>query len=668
MDRVNAAHSCRGEWLEEAENRPVNESATPDFRAVCAARFDRRSVLRGALGAAAAATMGTSAIALMARARPAQASDSPFRFTEIGHGVDRTHHVALGHKAEILLRWGDPVLPGAPAFDPLNQSGAAQAMQFGYNNDFIGFVPLPFGSGASDRGLLCVNHEYTNEEVMFPGLGGGYDKAFSQATPELVAVEMAAHGGSIVEVAREAGGAWRPVAGSAYNRRITAGETEMILTGPAAGHPRLKTEADPSGMRVVGTLNNCAGGITPWGTYLMAEENFNQYFLGDWTGHEEARNFRRYGIPGNGYAWGRFHDRFDIAKEPNEANRFGWVVEVDPLDPASAPRKRTALGRLKHEGAESIVNADGRIVVYMGDDQRFDYLYKFVSAGRLAPDDRAANMDLLDSGTLYVAKFHADGTLSWLPLVFGSGPLTPENGFDSQADVLVETRLAADLLEATPMDRPEDVQPNPATGKVYVLLTNNSKRRADDLNPVNDRADNIWGQIVELSPRAGDHAALAADWSLLVRCGDPADPATGAAWNAGTSANGWFACPDNAAADGLGRLWVATDQGGSWPKTSGTADGLWGLETEGSGRGTGRMFFRVPVGAELCGPVLTPDSRTLFLAVQHPATDGTKYFPGFERSSTFEDPATRWPDFQPDMPPRPSVVAVTKDDGGVVGG
>ncbi|MBT6119435.1 MAG: PhoX family phosphatase, partial [Rhodospirillaceae bacterium] len=448
----------------------------------------------------------------------------------------------------------------------------------------------------------------------------------------------------------------------------TAGETEMILTGPAAGHARLQTDADPSGTRVVGTVNNCAGGITPWGTYLMAEENFHYYFMGTLEGHAEARNYKRYGVPGNGYAWGRYHDRFDIDKEPNEANRFGWVVEVDPLDPSSTPRKRTALGRFKHEGAETIVNGDGRVVAYMGDDQRFDYLYKFVSAGRVSPDDRAANMDLLDSGTLYVAKFHADGSMSWLPLVFGEGPLTPGNGFESQADVLIETRLAADLLAATPTDRPEDVQPNPATGKVYVLLTNNSKRQAGDLNPVNDRADNIWGQIVEIVPRGGDHGALAADWSLLVQCGDPADPATGAAWNAATGADGWFACPDNAAADGLGRLWVATDQGGGWSKASGTADVLWGLETEGPGRGTGHMFFRVPVGAELCGPLLTPDSKTLILAVQHPATDGVKDYPGFERSSTFEDPATRWPDFEPGMPPRPSVVVVTKNDGGVIGG
>ena len=252
-------------------------------------------------------------------------------------------------------------------------------------------------------------------------------------------------------------------------------------------------------------------------------------------------------------------------------------------------------------------------------------------------------------------------------MVHGEGPLNAENGFNSQADVLIETRRAADLLKATPMDRPEDVEPNPKTGKVYVMLTNNSKRKADNLDGPNSRAANIWGQIVELSPAGGDHAADRADWSVLVRCGNPKDSAVAADWNAATSENGWFACPDNCAVDPEGRLWVTTDQGSNWRKASGTADGVWSLETEGDLRGTGKMFFRVPVGAEMCGPKFTPDGKTLFVAVQHPATDGTKDFPGFERASTFEDPATRWPDFIEGIPPRPSVVVITKDDGGVIG-
>jgi len=337
------------------------------------------------------------------------------------------------------------------------------------------------------------------------------------------------------------------------------------------------------------------------------------------------------------------------------------------MDPTSTPKKRTALGRFKHEGAESVIAPNGHVVVYMGDDQRFDYVYKFVGHGRFDPNDRAANMDLLDSGTLFVAKYDEGGTVSWMPLVFGTGGLTPENGFNSQADVLIDTRQAADILGATPMDRPEDVEANAVTNKVYVMLTNNSKRKADQVDFINQRESNIWGQIVEMTPPDGDHGALTYRWDILVQCGNPSVGEVGATFNPSTSENGWFSCPDNCAVDNAGNLWITTDQGGSWKKASGTADGVWAMETEGANRGTGKMFFRVPVGAEMCGPQFSPDNTSLFVAVQHPATDGAKHFPGFERNSTFEDPATRWPDFKDGMPPRPSVVAITKKDGGTIG-
>ncbi len=666
MTKTDLSHySNRAEAYEASEDVPANRSNAPTFGDVVNRRFGRRDVLRGALGVAAMGAIAGSGL-LGAGPRQALAASASYNFSEIAHGVDETHHVAPGYRAEVLIRWGDPVTADAPAFDPMNQTAEAQAKQFGYNNDYVGYIGLPYGSDNAERGLLCVNHEYTNEEVMFPGLGRQDGEAdFAGMTRALVDIEMAAHGGSIVEI-EKVEGTWRLVRGGALNRRITASDTEMEISGPAAGHPLLQTSADASGTRVIGTLNNCAGGITPWGTYLMAEENFHGYFLGTAEGHPQQAALERYGVPGGWYAWGRHHDRFDVTKEPNEPNRFGWVVEVDPLDPAATPKKRSALGRFKHEGAESLVNADGRVVVYMGDDQRFDYLYKFVSAGRVTPGDRAANLDLLDEGTLYVARFNDDGSLDWLPLVQGEGPLTAENGFPDQATVLIHTRLAADALGATPMDRPEDVEPNPKSGKVYVMLTNNSKRQPDQIDAANPRAANSFGQIVEISPAEGDHAATRDRWEMLVLCGDPADPSVGARWNAATSENGWFASPDNCAVDHMGRLWVTTDQGSNWSK-SGTADGVWALETEGELRGTGRMFFRVPIGAEMCGPVFTPDDTTLFVAVQHPATDGTKAYPGFERSSTFEDPATRWPDFQEGMPPRPSVVAITKADGGKIG-
>jgi secreted PhoX family phosphatase len=661
--------SSRGEYFEALEDIPVNPSQEPTLGDLIHRRFNRRELLKGALGVVAVGTLarlslGGEAEAISASGK-ASAAASDFAFEEIAHGVDQTHHVAPGYSADILIRWGDPVLSGAPAFDPMAQSAAAQLGQFGYNNDFVGFVPLPFGSENSDHGLLCVNHEYTDEEVMFPG-HGRLDRAFSKLTPELVDIEMACHGGSVIEIRKE-GGKWRVVEGSRYARRINALDTAMRVAGPAAGHARLQTAEDPSGTKVIGTINNCAGGITPWGTYLMAEENFHYYFRGSLEGNPEKTNYQRYGVPGNRYAWARYHKRFDLNAEPNAGNRYGWIVEVDPLDPDAMPVKRTALGRFKHEGAESIVNKDGRLVLYSGDDQRFEFLYKFVTAGRVDMRNRAANRDLLDAGTLYVARFDADGTLSWLPLVHGQGALTADNGFDRQADVVVEARRAATLLGATPMDRPEDVEPNPVNGKVYVMLTNNSKRKPDAVDAANPRAKNIWGHVLELTPDDGDHGATTARWDILVKAGNPADPAAAALWNPATSEDGWFACPDNCSIDPQGRLWVATDQGSNWKKASGTADGVWALDTQGGAKGTGRMFFRVPVGAEMCGPCFTPDGKTLFVAVQHPATDGTKHFPGFERSSTFEDPATRWPDFQDGMPPRPSVVAITKDDGGVIG-
>jgi uncharacterized protein len=655
----------QGKLFDRSVDMPSNPSAEPTIGDVIARRFVRRYILKGAL---AATTVSAIAGPLLASvSRPAMADAMPsFRFDEIVHGVDETHHVAPGYDADVLIRWGDPVLPGAPAFDPLKQTAAAQAQQFGYNCDFIGYAPLPRSSTSPSSAILCVNQEYTSEELMFPGVPRQDRKGidFKDMTKQLVDIEMAAHGASLVEVRRE-GAKWQLVKDSRYNRRITA-ETPMRIAGPAAGHDRLKTKADPTGTRVNGMLNNCAGGMTPWGTYLSAEENFHGYFWGSAEGTAEAANHKRYGVPEMGYAWGKYYDRFDVAKEPNEANRFGWMVEIDPYDPASVPVKRTALGRLKHEGAESIVNKDGRVVLYQGDDERFEYVYKFVTEGRFNAGDPAANRDLLDRGTLYVARFDADGTLAWLPLVFGQGPLTAANGFNSQADVVIDTRRAADLLKATPMDRPEDVEPNPRTNKVYVLLTNNSRRKAEQIDAANPRAGNEFGHIIEIAPADGDHAATTAKWEILVRCGDPSQAAVGALYNPATSANGWFASPDNCAIDGLGRLWIATDQGEAWAK-SGTADGLWSMETEGSLRGASRMFFRVPVGAELCGPCFAPDDETLFLAIQHPGVDGAKDYNPFAREASFADPPTRWPDFQPNMPPRPSVVAITKRGGGKIG-
>ncbi|CDX59988.1 conserved hypothetical protein [Mesorhizobium plurifarium] len=654
----------RSSQLEDNDGPPVNPTDNRTMGEIIAARFSRRGFLMGSLAVSAiAATVSPLALIAADEARAAEAS--AFKFDELEAGIDDKHHVAPGYDADVLLRWGDPLFADSPEFDPLKQSAEAQARQFGYNNDYVGYIPI---DGSAEHGLLVVNHEYTNPHLMFPGIVSIVEKdgkktaEVAPLSKQQVDVEMAAHGGTIVEI-RKQDGKWQVVRDGKLNRRIMS-TTEMALSGPVAGHDRVKTNADPSGAKVIGTVNNCAGGVTPWGTYVMAEENIHGYFSGELPeGHKEAANYKRLGIPEGAYEWGAHYDRFNLAKEPNEPNRFGWIVEVDVNDPASVPRKRTAMGRFKHEGAESIVARDGRVVFYLGDDERFDYVYKFVTAGKFNADDRAANMNLLDDGTLHVAKFAEDGSVEWMPIVFGQGPLTAKNGFASQADVLIETRRAADLLGATKMDRPEDIQPNAGNGKVYVMLTNNSKRKADQVDAANPRAENAFGHIIEIVEDGGDFAATKGKWEVLLKCGDPSVGEVGATFSTATTAHGWFGMPDNCAVDSAGRLWVATD--GQGPKATGRTDGLWAVDTEGAARATSKLFFRVPIGAEMCGPLFAPDDQTAFVAVQHPG-DGGEDWEGFGRPSHYEDPSTRWPDFKPDMPVRPSVVAITKQGGGKI--
>lgn len=634
-------------WLDD-DDIASNESANRSFDAVLEARLSRRDVLKWGLAGIAAGGLGLGS-AQAAVAKPASA------FAELAHGYDDNLNVAQGFETQIVMRWGDAVLPGASAFNPNKHTAGDQAAQFGYNNDFIGFMPLPLGSDNSEHGLLCVNHEYTNHYLMFDGVGKG---ELAKISDEQLAIEMAAHGHSVVEIKLQ-DGEWQAVADSAFNRRITTSGTAMRLSGPAAGHKRLQTAADSEGKTVIGTINNCAGGVTPWGTVLIAEENFHAYFSGDASQTTEARNHKRCGLKDKSrFAWARIDERFDVSKHPHEPNRFGWMVELDPYDPSAQPVKRTALGRFKHEGATTVVNKDGRVVVYSGDDQRFDYLYRFVSNGKFDAKNREANRDLLDDGVLSVAKFEDDGSLSWIPLIFGEGPLTPDNDFHSQADVLIETRRAGDLVGATPMDRPEDVETNPVNGAVYLMLTNNSKRTEEQVDAANPRAKNKHGHVLELLPpegrgRMANHTADTYRWNILLLAGDPQNPEHGAKYHPDVSKDGWLSCPDNCAFDPQGRLWIATDGA---PK-SGFADGVWVCDVEGTERALTRHVFRAPRGAEVCGPCFTPDGSTLFVAIQHPAD---------EKGSTFAQPSTRWPDFDNQLPPRPSVVAIRRQDGKAV--
>jgi secreted PhoX family phosphatase len=409
-------------------------------------------------------------------------------------------------------------------------------------------------------------------------------------------------------------------------------------------------------MRPVGTFANCAGGVTPWGTILTAEENFDDYFTGAYLPESHEARYRRYGIDTRTwYDWDKSEARFDMTREPNEPHRFGWIVEYDPYDPDSVPVKRTALGRFKHECATTVVNRDGRVVVFSGDDEVFEYVYRFVSDAVYTPGLPEANRDVLDHGTLSVARFADDGTVRWLPLVYGEAGLTPENGFHSQAEVLIYAREAADIVGATPMDRPEDVEVNPVAGALYVVLTKNHEREAP--NVANPRAANPYGHILELTPPGIrdelDYAAETWYWDAFLQGGNPENPAHDAMYLAPVSARGWLANPDNVAFDGQGRIWICTD---GQESSIGKGEGLYAADCSGAAKGATRLFFTAPRGAEITGPAFTPDSRTLFVSIQHPG-----------EGSSFRDPATRWPDFDPDMPPRPAVVAITHEKGHVLG-
>nr|WP_306744069.1 PhoX family phosphatase [Saccharothrix yanglingensis] len=589
-------------------------------------------------------------------------------FTAVTPNTEDRVVVPDGYDQSVVIRWGDPVLPGAPAFDFDRQTAAAQAKQFGYNNDFCGLVPL---GGPGDRWLMVSNHEYSTEDAMFRGWRA------DSTTREQVEIAWAAHGMSVVLVERDRrSGRLTAKVDRRYNRRVTV-TSEFRMTGPAAGSDLLKTSADPSGTKVLGTLNNCAGGVTPWGTVLSGEENFNQYFANAGTVTDPVAKARlsRYGLSGgaSGRRWEKFDKRFDVAQEPNEVNRFGWVVEIDPLDPTSTPVKHTALGRFKHEGANVIIARDGRVVAYMGDDERFDYLYKFVSDERYKPGNskhaREHNKKLLDKGTLYVAKFTGDspaaeipgtgalpsdgefdGTGEWIPLAAGNRSFVP--GFTAE-EVYVFTRQAADKVGPTKMDRPEDVEPNPRNRRVYAALTNNTDRGKagkEGATEPNPRPNNRHGHVLELEERRGDNTATAFSWKLLLVCGDPnaADTYFGGYDKSQVSP---ISCPDNVAFDSRGNLWISTDG-----NALGSNDGLFAVPVEGKYRGRVKQFLTVPRGAETCGPVVEDDF--VLVSVQHPGEiDG----------ASADTPLSHWPDGGASQP-RPAVVAAWKKDKGRICG
>ncbi|MFM9884278.1 MAG: PhoX family protein [Burkholderiales bacterium] len=584
-------------------------------------------------------------------------SDTLIGFASVPTSWDDKLTIPPGYRSQVLYAWGDATgVQGQPMpafrWDGSN-SAADQALQAGMNHDAIEYFALPPGSKSSTSALFAINHEYIDDGLL-------HADGMTTWNAEKVAKAQASHGVSVIEVAQR-GNRWEVVRPSQYARRITA-RTPMTLSGPAAGHESLRTAADPLGREVLGTINNCAGGYTPWGTYLTCEENFNMYFANAGTIPPEQR---RYGIGASSvYRWNEFDARFDAGAHPNEPNRFGWVVEIDPYDREWKPVKRTAMGRIKHEGAMVTIALDGRIVVYTGDDERFEYIYKFVSAKPWNPQDRAANRDLLDAGTLFVAKFSEQGQGAWIGLTHGKNGLTAANGFNTQADVLIKTRQAADTVGATKMDRPEWVAVHPVTQDVYLALTNNALRGTDKqpgVDAANPRPRNAYGHIVRWREQGGDVSAHKFRWEHFVLAGDT--QSTDAAGR-GTVKGDSFGSPDGLWFDARGLLWIQTDVAAADLRRPEYARiGNNQMLAADVFTGEIRRFLVGPKDCELTGVTMSPDGKTMFVNIQHPGE-----LPGSPRNDPAKPRAgSNWPDFRADGRPRSATVVIQRQDGGVIG-
>ncbi|HEV7606778.1 MAG TPA: PhoX family phosphatase [Steroidobacteraceae bacterium] len=662
----------------------------PVFEAVLAARLSRRALVTGA-----AATVGLAACAR--NPTPPSAGVANQSFVSVAPQNSDAFVLADGYRHNVVARWGDSLVTGTADFDTRRlaaddwlDAGAVdtQERQFGTNCDAVAYFSQV--SGRASRGLACVNHEYANAELIWPGHRGAgmrmpARKEWFDKHPNAVAFLQAAHGVTVMQLYRDSHG-WSRELSARENRRITA-RTPMDIHGPARGHELMRTRADPTGTRVLGTFANCSAGKTPWGTYLTSEENIDDYFAGAGTLHEASKDaamldaYRRFPLRENSfYGWDVQDARFDTRVEPHEPLRFGWMLEIDPHDPKSVPRKRTSLGRFQHEGANTLIGKTGHAVAYMGDDEKFEYIYKFVTRDRFDAKNPAANRDLLDQGTLYCARFDADGTGAWLPLVHDeNGPLNSRAGFSSQGDVVIKVRAAADLLGATPMDRPEDVEPSPITGRIYIPCTKsedrgvahddhwNGRETTTGVNAANPRPENKSGHIIEIAEGGDDATATRFEWNVFLLAGDPRtgryivdarEVVPGSLASTDTYFGGYpnradvspIHCPDNLGIDPQGRLWIVTDT-----DDHGRANnGCFVVPTSGPQRGLARQLASGPTGCEVCGCEFTPDGRTLFLSIQHPGEGGT-----------LDNPRSDWPD-RNGMPARAALLAIEREDGGPV--
>ncbi|RMI43605.1 PhoX family protein [Streptomyces triticirhizae] len=637
-----------------------NRSDNPSFGEVVQRRMSRRNALLGGTAAAAAFLVGPGAGTGAAttstsgphpgaghgHGRPGGGGRRLLGFEPVPTSDADEFVVPEGYRAQVLIPWGTPIRPGGPEWrEDATNTAEEQAEQVGMNHDGMHFFPLGHGREGNQRGLLVLNHEYIDQELLFP------DGA-EEMTEEKVRKGLAAHGVSVVEIERRRDGGWERV-DSRYARRVT-GDTPVTFSGPVGPrHPALQAAEGPRG-----TLNNCSNGVTPWGTYLACEENWNNYFGTTDESWEPTPSQERYGVSaaGGGFDWHLADSRFDLAANPNEINRFGWIVEIDPKRPDAKPVKRTALGRVKHEGC-TVTESRGRVVAYTGDDQDGDYIYKFVGEGNWRLQ-RALGRSPLDHGTLYVASFRDDGSGEWLPLVHGRGPLTRANGWADQADVLLRTREAADAVGATKMDRPEWITINPRNNDVYCTLTNGSGWDS----AVSPRDPNPYGHIVRWTEKRRDHTATTFEWDIFVLAGDPAyDP------QVDLDETNVFGSPDGVWFDNDGRLWIQTDiSNGSQHLAEKGYDNIGNNQMLAADPETGeiRRFLTGPRGCEITGATATPDQRTLFVNVQHPG-ETTDHW----GETTADDPraVSNWPDFRPNGRPRSATVAITRVDGGKIG-
>lgn len=622
-----------------------NYSQNESFATVLEKRLSRRDVLKGG-AAMAAMTLFTSFGLSGCSDDDDDTSDTgtstqpTLGFKSIPGSLTDAISVAEGYTAQVLAPWGTPLNSMAADWrnDGRNTS-LDQANAVGMHHDGMHFFPL---NDSNTDGLLCINHEYIDKDALH------YEGAVRDA--ELVRKEINAHGVSVVRIRLE-GDTWEVVKDDPHNRRFTAA-TEMAIAGPLAYSSALVTPYAPAGDRTRGTINNCGNGTTPWGTYLTCEENWPGYFVADEATMTDDQ--KRIGLSSLERGWYNWHDQAGDATEVqgeftrfnltpsgasamddyrNEANGYGYIVEIDPYDPHSPATKRTALGRFRHEGCVyGKLEAGKPLVFYSGHDARFEYLYKFVSNALWDPADAERTDRLMvgskymDAGTLYVARFDADGKGEWLPLTLNSRTTDGQTlaaTFESQAAIILNTAGAADLVGATPMDRPEWTAVDPVSGSAYVTLTNNTDR--EEANVANPRVDNPYGHIIRWDEVEGSNQF---NWDIFVF----GAPASG---DADTNRSGLaelnqFASPDGLAFDNRGIMWIQTDNGADAVEEY-TNDQMLAVIpsqlTDNNGDQTVlsstnqaelKRFFVGPNGCEVTGLTFTPDHQNFFANIQHP--------------------------------------------------